>query len=228
MEVVTMEQAILEKNYGITTTMNKQEMSSQYGGVTDKVMATVSGEKVMIKGDTVKESLAEYFAYKLGEYLGLNINKVKLIDCGDLLGLSKICSVHWWEDDFKKQAACGRKLTDEERNKLEFFDAIINNDDRHGSNYGYVNDELFLIDHGLSKPWFQFAECEYSFQIKRALQCPYCQEIVEKFLSLTVEDFYNMLKLPAEIEVKYDEEIFDNIVNRMLDVQDYIIKLQTN
>lgn len=222
-----MGQVVVEK-YGISTTRGIRETKGEYGGISAKVMATVNGEKVMIKGDDNKESLAEYFAYKLGEYLGLNINKVKLIDCGDLLGLSTICSVHWWEDNFVKQSECSRELTNEEMNKLNFFDSIINNDDRHNRNYGYVNDELFLIDHGLSKPWDKFYMYEHYYNIKKASKCPYCQEIVDKFLALTVDKMYEMLELPIEIYSQYDPGIFDKIVTRMLDGQDYIIKLRTN
>lgn len=222
-----MEQSIVEK-YDITVTSGLRETKGRYGGVSNKVVATVNGEKVMIKGDNIRESLAEYFAYKLGEYLGLNINKVKLIDCGDLLDLSKICSVHWWEDDFEEQNGYRRELTGEEENKLGFFDAIINNEDRHKSNYGFINDELFLIDHGLSKPWYEFSKYEHYYEIKKALKCPHCQEIVDKFMALTVEELYEMLELPVEISSQYDPEIFDKIVTRMLDVQDYIIELRTN
>lgn len=222
-----MSQVIVEK-HGIITTQGLRETRCRYGGITDKVMATVNGDKVMIKGDHARESLAEYFAYKLGEYLGLNINKVKLIDCGDLLGLSKICSVHWWEDDFEEQDGYRRELTGEEENKLGFFDAIINNEDRHNSNYGYVNNELFLIDHGMSEPWCELDKFQHFYEIKKALKCPYCQEIVDKFLELTADELYEMLELPIEISSQYDPEIFDKIVARMLDVQDYILELRIN
>lgn len=222
-----MGQVAVEK-YSIITIQGLRETKGQYGGITDKVMATVNGDKVMIKGNDAIESLAEYFAYKLGEYLGLNINKVKLIDCGDLLGLSKICSVHWWEDDFEEQDGYRRELTGEEENKLGFFDAIINNEDRHNSNYGYVNNELFLIDHGFSKPWCEFDKFQHYYEIKKALKCTYCQETVDKFLELTVDELYEMLELPIEISSQYDPEIFDKIVTRMLDVQDYILELRIN
>lgn len=204
----------LEK-YGIT----KSDEKNTYG-VSDKVMGFVEGKKVMIKSDSRStEILAEYFAYQLGTKLELPINKVKLVDCGRLLGLHDLCSVHWWRDDFERASQSKKWANDEELAMMKFFDGLIGNEDRHDGNYGFTNDGLFLIDHGLSYPWNSFDSDDIRKIHTTWKKIP---NLVEKFMSFTKDDFYEMLKIPEDLEHPFDEERFDSIIERMSEAKNIL------
>jgi hypothetical protein len=211
----------LEK-YGITKSDEKNT-----SGVSKKVMGFVDGEKVMIKSDSwSKEMLAEYFAYKLGEKLSLPINKVKLVDCGELLGLHDLCSVHWWRDDFERASRSKKWATDEELAMIKFFDGIIGNEDRHDGNWGFTDDGFFLIDHGLSYPWNSFDSDDIRKIHNSWKKVPH---LVEKFMSLTKDDFLGMLKLPDDLEHPFgDEKYFNDIVDRMFEARMIIEEAKHN
>jgi hypothetical protein len=215
----------LEK-YGITMTEGKDEAWGRIGGVSPKVLGTSNGKKVLIKAGTHHDSrdcLAEYFAYKLGQAIGIAVNEVKLIDCGLLIGLDyDLCSVHTWEEDFITANNYGGKLDSGAEDRLALFDEILYNDDRHGSNYGVLNDNLFCIDHGFAEPWGQRVYQDGRLLLNRVAK-ETTKEVVEKFMSLTVYDFEEMVKSP--IDIKYNEELCKKtaeIVSRMLKVQEII------
>ena len=210
--------------YQLEVTKNKDETYGEYGGVCPKVMGTVKGEKVLIKGfsDNKNEPLAEYFAYKLGTKLGLYVNEVSLIDCGELLGLdTDLCSVHKWEDSFEKEMSLYGpdsmyRLAPEEIRKMKLFDEIINNEDRHDHNFGKLNNKLFLIDNGYAKPW---QETIIKYDLQHKVSYSEVKEMVDIFLSLTREDFEEML---LEIPYNISEFLIDDIITRMLECQDII------
>jgi hypothetical protein len=216
----------LEK-YGITQTSDKDQAYDECGGVSPKVLGTANGQKVLIKTGTHDEGhdcFAEYFAYKLGAAIGIAVNEVKLVDCGDLLGFrQKLCSVHTWENDFCTAGSYGGSLDQVEENKLSFFDEIINNDDRHGSNYGVLNDKLFCIDHGFAYPW-KTKLYEDGDWLLRKVNKSGVGEVVDKFLSLTEKDFEEMVSLPEDLDHKLGSEYFTGTVERMLKCQELIRK----
>jgi len=218
----------LEK-YGITMTEGKEEAWSRIGGVSPKVMGSSDGTKVLIKcgtHDYGQDSLAEYFAYKLGQAVGIDVNEVKLIDCGILLGLREnLCSVHTWEDDFCTAGNYGGKLDQGAEDRLALFDEIIYNDDRHGSNYGVLNDQLFCIDHGFAEPW-NLKLYNDGQRILRFASKIGTVEMVEKFMSLTKEDFEEMVNLSDLDTDKKIDSMSELIVDRMLSVQELISENQ--
>jgi hypothetical protein len=190
-------------------------------GISEKTFGYVEGKKVLIKTDyRPTEILAEYFAYKLGEALEIPVNKVKLIDCGTLLGLkNNLCSVHWWEECFIDSADYVGIEEQKDLDMMKFFDAIIGNDDRHHHNYGFIDDCIFLIDHGLSYPWKSF----YSENINDLHQTWHkVPEITNKFLSLTEDNFRKMLELPDDLEHNIPDGKFNKIVERMFEAQDIL------
>lgn len=215
------EMSSLEK-YGIAQTSDPTETENEVGGVSPKVLGTAHGQKVLIKtgtNDDGMDCLAEYFAYRLGTAIGIAVNEVSLIDCGILLGLKRdLCSVHVWEDDFTTTSELGGELFDLEVDKVSFFDGIIYNGDRHGGNYGILNDELFCIDHGFATPW--------QTRVSRAYIKDYCnsdvEDLIDNFMSVTVEEFYEMVELPKDLKHNIDSDVFTNIVTRMLKIQDII------
>ncbi|HLO11524.1 MAG TPA: HipA family kinase [Pseudoneobacillus sp.] len=218
--------------YKLSVTSDCETTQNQYGGLSPKIMATVEGQQVLVKGQdgNEDESFAEFFCYRLASAIGLNVNKVKLIDCGTLLGLGKICSVHWWEHDFVCFAKLSKEekeaLTAEEKNPMLFFDDLINNQDRHGYNYGKVNDDIFLIDHGYARPWERINgdDLEWLYRSSKKIGC---KDVVEKFMSLTEQDFIKMCELNDDLEI--DKLYFDyyagRIIDRMTAVQKHILKM---
>ena len=212
----------LEK-YGIVQTSDKNQAYNECGGVSPKVLGTSNGEKVLIKTGTHsngQDCLSEYFAYKLGTAIGIKVNEVKVIDCGDLLGLGwKLCSVHKWENDFCTASHYGGDLDRDKEDALSFFDELINNDDRHNSNYGVLNDELFCIDNGFAEPWKTGIP---STHLLHRASKPTVKEILEKFMSLTKEDFEEMVKFPEDLQHDLPSYYFSDIVVRMLRCQKII------
>ena len=171
----------------IISSDEEAEKASHVGGVCEKTLGTVEREKVMIKGNggDFYESLSELLAYRLGTAIGLKVNKVEIVDCGDLFGLSKIASVHWWVNRFIPYRHT-RDLTINERTVLNFFDEVFNNDDRNSGNYGLVDGELFLIDHGFASPWANFETNWNMYATKEAVKSPYCLPFVENFMKLSL------------------------------------------
>ena len=212
------------KKQDIFILSDKKRSSELVDGISEKVLVMINGEKVMIKGDTNRESYAEYFASKLGEELGLNINKVILTPNGELFGLCKVSSIHWWEDDFEPGDHY-KYMGEDEMILMNFFDAIIDNDDRHAGNYGVVGDELFLIDHGTSGPWREWKDKEYATAIERAINNKEVLPYVERFLSLTEDKLWALSMPPIMLLEEFNKELFDEVFNRMLKAQKYI-KLQ--
>lgn len=187
-------------------------------GISKKIMGFTNGEKVMVKSTEgqPQEALAEYFAYRLGERLGLGVNRVEIINFGDKLDdkLDPICTVHWWEEDFIVYRNFEDIESDFEVSTRKFFDLLLENDDRHGSNYGFLNDEIFFIDHGCCSPWEVFSSVDKPWLKKHAREIP---EIAKKFMSITEQEFEELATVDRDIynygsRTKY-------IVRRMLEAQ---------
>lgn len=200
----------------IEVLLSGKEARKSTGGITAKVIAKYEDKKVMIKGGGFKESLMELFSYRLGKTLGIKVNKVEMIGTGDVLGLDKYCSVHWWEDKFKtiEQARAEYRgsyedkwsnnfiyklLSQEEIVIMRFFDIIIGNSDRHSSNYGKLNKNIFLIDNAYSHTWMindiekglprmaEFFDCVENVKV---------QKFINNFLKITPRKVLFMLKAP--------------------------------
>lgn len=211
--------------FSITTTDTTHGTKEKISGVTPKVMATINGETVMIKGDDCyREPFIELLAYRLGTVLGLKVNRVKLLDCGDLLGLNKLVSAHYWEDSFITAAQLGDDYEDVYNDILrKFFDTVLNNDDRHSRNWGYLNNEMFLIDNGMSYMWLEFEESYYEYYIINAITCEKTLPFVQNFCLLNEEDIIELVKYPTELEYNpFDEIFFDRILTRIFTIQDYV------
>lgn len=232
-EMVLSQSPQIQSSYGnFTLTMDKETAGNKYCGITPKVMATIEGEQVLIKGGYPKECLAEFFAYKLGTALGYKVNKVSLIDCGEFFRLRTVCSVHWWQGDL---AEAGR-VSDERRMNgaqlIKFFDNIIHNSDRHNGNYGYLDNgggDLFLIDHGLASPWIQLTSNDkHNFENLVKNNFFEVRPFVDKFLSLKDNDFINMFVMPENFKYKFEYEdeydIIPSIIKRMKTIQKLIVE----
>jgi phage pi2 protein 07 len=212
----------------IEVVLSKNDARKSHGGITPKVIGKFEDKKVMIKGENFEEALMECFAYRLGKTLGIPTNKVELINTGDVFGLNKYCSVHWWEDKFivaDKANSDGRTKTKTESKLLTLFDIIINNGDRHSGNYGYKNNRLFLIDNGSANPWVRFREWEtrdikdFVNSIDKDLM-----KVVTKFLSITPRKIKYMLKTPKGFEKTYPSEKIEMTINRFSEIQEFIKK----
>jgi len=212
------------EKYGIVMTSDRNQAYSEVGGVSPKVLGTSEGQKVLIKTGTHsngQDCLSEYFAYNLGKAIGVKVNEVKLVDCGDLFGLHfKLCSVHKWENDFCTASEYGGDLDRQKEDTLFLFDEIINNGDRHNSNYGVLNDELFCIDNGFAEPWKKLKG--HGAYLKSCASRPTVREIVEKFMALTKEDFEEMAKFPEGLQHSLPSCYFKDTVDRMLDCKKVI------
>lgn len=209
------------KTSEIKVTMDKRSARDSFGGVTPKVMAEINGKQVMIKGgDDAKESFAEYFAYKLGKFLGIKVNKVKMVDFGHEFGLSKNCSVHWWENKFKRAVEVGAyEIKEEQKDIMNLFDYIINNTDRHSNNYGLKGKNIFLIDNGFAAPW-DLKDIRYNRIKEYAQKVP---DIIEKFLKLDEKKLLKLMKLPKGLDHNIDKVIIDKIVERFRLIQTFIL-----
>jgi hypothetical protein len=216
------------ESYEFNPTHTPRESQSICTGVSSKVLGTVNGRKVMIKGDESDESFVEYFAYKLGEKLGYNINKVELTSHGKLLGLrSNLASIHHWEEDFIVAKDLEGEIDHFSEYPMRFFDLIIDNDDCHTGNWGFINEELFLIDHGMATPWNPYIK-KYWNKLFNIIDRKECDFHVDKFMSLTIEDFEKMLEIPENLEYDDGGYLFDyyreDIINRMDEIQSLIKK----
>lgn len=228
---------VKEYGNGFTSQMDTQQTRSKFGGVMQKMLCHKDGVQVLVKaagmrrhGDTAvnqheEESLYEFFASKLGRKLGLNVNIVDLIACGDILGMNKLCSVHTFEagfveaSDFHSDVAyiASKKPTD-----VILFDFIIGNGDRHSGNWGYVDGRVFLIDHGyahMGRPIENRTETEISelgFD-KEILN----SEVIKKFLTISKEEIYECAYIPEDVEKSLEEYHWwaAHFINRMIDMQ---------
>lgn len=202
----------------IEMSMDREETSKTISGVSPKVMGIYNGQKVMIKcsAGCPVESLAELFAFRLGTELGLRVNEVEITSEGKLFNLDRICSIHKWEDDFVISSKYENNQSHQDKQILSFFDSLLDNDDRNHANFGYINDELFLIDHGFAGPWNMVGPYE-----RRNLEKTFSSisEVVEKFLSLEEEDFWEMTELPDEFKLDFHERYINQIVLRMIEAQ---------
>lgn len=225
----------------IKVTSDPRSTIGSIGGISAKVMASVEGEKVMIKGDENVEAYSEYIAFQLGSFLGLNVNKVILTDCGDLLSLdSKLCSVHFWEEGF---LTCSQYKTKNEIKGEEFklrfkddieamrlFDLIIENEDRHTGNYGILNNRIFLIDNGLARPWYDFSyksrydktNTTYGYSFEKFFEERIQLDLIKKFATLTNYRIDSLLKLPENIKAPaiVEHKILE-VRNRFREIRKY-------
>jgi hypothetical protein len=206
--------------YGIVQSENSEQICKDIGGVSRKRMCTANGKKVMVKGDDAVESFMEYLAYKFGTLIGIKVNKVEMIDCGDLLGVTPIASVHYWEDDFVIRHH-SREAVRSEYITLKFFDCIMDNDDRHRSNWGFLNGELFLIDNGSCYPWFSCDSNWFSIKFGEMATNPITRYTLEKFANLSEEQIFDLVTLPENIkEFPKRDRWFDKIRERFLNAQE--------
>lgn len=201
----------------IVQTKDSRATQSEFNGISAKCMGSVEGKEVMIKGECDNESYFEYVASQLGQHLGLNINKVDLIDCGYLFGLhSGLCSVHYMENTFKR---FGLLYGDEHRKyknsvqykEMRFFDLLIYNEDRHDSNFGIINGkELFLIDHGLSYPHHEFdgndrydtvTDTISNWNFQKALLDKDLTPMLVKFAKITDYRLNKVLEIPKDVSL---------------------------
>ena len=203
------------------------------GGINDKVMGTLEdGTMVMIKKGSEKDCLQEYIAYKLGELLGLNVNKVSLMaEKYDLIEErqtkgTRFYSIHYWIENFKPAHKNGREADKIIQYGMRFFDKLIGNWDRHGGNWGFDNEgTLWLIDNGFSA---MFDEWTGEFNFKFSAQDFRCQleyqnmkDIVDRFLGLSVMDFAGLFK---DIPVKFAQDSFKTgFINRMVEIQKQLV-----
>lgn len=146
--------------------LKHSEECCEVGGQANKAFAFYEGRKAMVKeNNKPEECYAEYLAYKLGTYLGIKVNEVILGDCGRDFGwYDTSVSIHIWEDNLVMGDKFLGGLSNKARHTMQFFDDIIDNGDRHGSNYGILNKELFLIDHGYADPWSDLDSGSYQAQ----------------------------------------------------------------
>lgn len=222
-----------------TGTENKRDL----GGITNKCIATTeAGQKVMVKASYSEnggEVVAERVAYVLGWKMGLHVNEVQIIDFAEKLGLrTKWASVHTWNNNFKAVIYCGKrdvtdstwKLNQLDRAKLamDMFDWIIQNDDRHGGNWGYDVEKghLYLIDNGFGRPWQDWVTpnslSDISVRLTTALakinihstarSSDILVNAVRWFLALNDHDIRQITDLPAELEEMYGKGIRTRIV----------------
>lgn len=213
----------------IELTDDSYDLGQDLDGCDRKIIAWVEGRKVMIKGGGDESSFLEYFASKLGKLIGLNINEVDVIKNEEEfhLGTRKnIVSVHYWEEDFVDAHSC-RSFKLWENVLRRFFDSIIDNDDRNYGNYGTVNNEMFLIDHGLAKANLTFDKNEYETRFKHALETKETFPYVENFINLTEEQIIECAILNVEIpeDSLCDEEFINRCIERVLSCKNYVTEL---
>lgn len=210
------------------------ENTSNISGISKKSLGTVEGKKVMIKGDNNKESFIEYFCAKLAEELNIFANKVDLIDCGEIFGLSRLSSVHYWEDNF---VVADDVIVEKnaEYYQMRLFDCIVGNGDRHKHNYGLINHKLFIIDNGLSDVYIKFngkydaSDNLYNFSIEKALENKVVETypMIARFCKISDYKFKKMLNLPENLALTQEEieslNIYSkSIYNRMRSVRKYL------
>ena len=159
----------------VSTTLHKDNLQKYWkenvGGINGKVMGTLEdGTMVMIKKGSEKDCLQEYLAYKLGELLGLNVNKVSLMaEKYDLIEErqtkgTRFYSIHYWIENFKPAHKNGKNREADKiiQYGMRFFDKLIGNWDRHGGNWGFDNEgTLWLIDNGFSAMFNEWTEEYY-------------------------------------------------------------------
>lgn len=211
------------------------------GGVSAKVIAKVDGKKVMIKKsdrDTY-ESFCEYIAHKLGNLMGLKTNEVELIKDGELVGLDGVCSMHTWEEDFVERSGVFQKVEytfehqlnedaiDADHSILRLFDIILDNEDRHGHNWGWLNGELFLIDHETCFPWYPMLDKDVR-KLDHHLTNMMSKRLYKTaldFYYIEAEDFYEAFQVPHDVEQQLrDNTVIDKVITRMISIQDHIGK----
>lgn len=227
------------KGTKVSTTLHKDNLQKYWkedmGGINGKVMGTLEdGTMVMIKKGSEKDCLQEYLSYKLGELLGLNVNKVSLMaEKYDLIEErqtqnTRFYSVHYWIENFKPAHKNGKNREADKTIQygMRFFDKVIGNRDRHGGNWGFDNEgTLWLIDNGFSgmfDEWngeFNFKFSGHDFHQK--LEYKNMKDIVDRFLKLSAMDFAGLFK---NIPVKFAQESFKRgFVNRMTEIQKQLV-----
>lgn len=220
-------------------TLHKADLQKYWeecvGGVNSKVMGSLEdGTMVMIKRGIEENCLQEYLAYKLGELLGLNVNRVSLMaEKYDLIAEEKTThnefySVHYWIENFKPARSNGKNMQADKTIQygMRFFDKVIGNWDRHSGNWGFDNEgTLWLIDNGFSEMFSKWNE-EFDFRFS---SCDFCckldykamKTVVDKFLALSALDFANLFKgIPQEFAKKSFKQGF---VNRMTEIQRQLV-----
>lgn len=215
------------------------ENACAVGGQCQKVFATDDeGKKVMIKGQpnyNTKGVIAEWFCAWLAERLGMKTNMVTIIDTGEKYKLNKYCSVHYWMDDFRKLSTIyGDELQEIKKlsknfsqlKSMKLFDLIVENDDRHDSNYGYDKEnDLVIIDHELCSPWNKLENYNIN-RIKEFLNKITIEEnnalyiLINNLLSITEQELvYLLIQLPYEFYGRGK-----NIIRRIMKIQKVVKK----
>lgn len=196
-------------------------------GCNKKVMGWFNGRKVMIKGDSNRETFKEYFSSKLGKLIGLNINEVDVVENnGRFEQLSELLSLHYWENEFVTQAETHVRVSKSEKTTMSFFDSIIDNSDRHTDNYGLLNGKLFLIDHGLADTECMFNEHEYVHRFISAIKDPISFKYVENFINLTDEDIVECALFDKDITTSKQLDItINDSLQRVITCKSYLIKM---
>lgn len=215
--------------------ITNSQLKDDVGGINKKVLGLLNGRKVMVKGDSIKESIKEWSAAKLGRKIGLNTNHVELILNDVSNNFDVICTAHYWEDNFKitRELPGERKnFTKEERTLLKFFDTILSNDDRNTGNFGRLNGEMFLIDHGLADMETNFCNHE-GMEIKDILGYNFktVENCVSKFVSLTELEIINCIMPSEEFHDflgGYVDVHISRIIQRILEVQEFTIETIKN
>lgn len=215
--------------------ITNSQLKDDVGGINKKVLGLLNGRKVMVKGDSINESIKEWSAAKLGRKIGLNTNRVELIlnDVGNNFDI--ICTAHYWEDNFKitRELPDERKnFTEEELTLLKFFDTILSNYDRNTGNFGRLNGEMFLIDHGLADMETDFCNRE-RMRIEDILGYDFktVENCISKFVSLTELEIINCI-IPSEEFYDflggYVDVHISRIIQRILEVQEFTIETMKN
>lgn len=183
-----------------------ENAKSNLGGVCPKKFGYVNGNKVLIKGysNNPEEAFVELLAYRLGSKIGVKVNKVKLMTHGKILGFrGDLCSVHTWEPQFKVKDGIGILPfffdKDKGRAGMSFLDIVINNTDRHGGNWGRLENtlEIFVIDNGYGRPWDGLKKYNQVIEkITRVKESyPEIMKYVERYAKLTDQDIIKLTKL---------------------------------
>lgn len=208
----------------VAVTKKSVKQGQKLTGICEKVMGYVKNDKVMVKEGTFKEVYREYVCSRLANLIDIKSNRVEIIDYGQKINLNKnFCSVHWWADNFKSATEIANEkgidsddithyIEESDLVLMNFFDAVIDNDDRHSDNFGYVNNELFLIDHGLSHPEYPWYYSEYSRKINRAIKNPLVRPYVIKFAELTESEIVDCCLLNVDLNIGENNENYINLV----------------
>lgn len=203
--------------------LTSSDTNELISGVSYKMLMAIEDTPYIAKLDNVKDAYNEYVSYALGRALGYNINEVILVSFGEDMGLKQsIFSLTKWEYDFVT-ANKSKKFIDKnirkhsrDKNDLNFFDFLIDNEDRHTSNWGYLNEELFLIDNGCSYP----SDTNIVNSNYNSLDVVICcdQKYINNFMNLSEVEIIDICTPPNMSELKegdnWEYMEIDRLINR--------------